>query len=85
MQYSQWFDTVPGGGRTLHEVSEYRPEVGYSGRVSDTGTRFRYNVIQSNVGGGVWGNRQGDVRTLKRAQVAARGAGRRLQTKYMGG
>jgi hypothetical protein len=72
-------------GQTLHEVSEYRPPVGSGARTSERGTRFRYNVIHSNVGGGVWGNRQGDVRTEKRAKLAAAVAGRRLQQKYQGG
>jgi len=72
-------------GQTIHEVNEYRPPVGSGARTSDRGTRFNYNVIQSNTGGGVWGNRQGDVKTEKRARIAAMAAGRRLQSKYLGG
>jgi hypothetical protein len=79
MQKSSWKE-----GQTTHEIEEYRPPVG-TNRTSDRGTRFRYNVTHSNIGGGVWGNRQGDVKTAQRAKTAATGAGKRLQMKYLMG
>lgn len=72
-------------GQQTREVMEYRPEVGSGAALSDRGTRYKYSVMHSNTGGGVWGARQGDVRTLRRAQAATRSAGRRLESKYQGG
>jgi hypothetical protein len=85
MRYQRWELPSAPGTKTIHEVSEYRPEMGEKRPMSDTGTRFRYNVLQTNVGGSVWSNRSGDVRTMQRARWAAGAQGRRLGTKYLGG
>lgn len=53
-------------------IREYRPPVGTT-HTSDRGTRYAWDIG----GGAMAGGRGGDVRTLKRARTAIRGASAR--------
>lgn len=75
------YATQVGDEAVLHTIQEYRPPPGSmpSSRLSDTGTRFRWEMSPS--GDSFKGGRVATTKSLKRAQVAVARSGQRYAEK----